>query len=145
MLWVCELVRPLFYSVYLMVNFCLHQYIRGRTGPSAQWHWRKKCDKSQPDLQLPQEQDVQKDQGEFLFILLSCSVVNFKQKCLCNKGWGHRLFSFHFSWTPFLGHFLWATFQPPSTLQWQFPNVSIINSTEALFRDDYLSRIHLSQ
>lgn len=97
----CDLVRPLFHSVYLMVKFCVHQHIRGRTGPSAQWHWRKKCDKSQPDLQLPQEQDVQKDQGEFLFSLPSYSILNFKHKCFCNNGWGHRLFSCHFSWTPF--------------------------------------------
>lgn len=80
MLWVCDLLRSLFHSVYSMVKFCVHQYIGGRAGPSAQWHRRKECDKSEPDLQLPQEQDVQKDQGEFLFILPSRPVLHFEQR-----------------------------------------------------------------
>lgn len=74
-MWICEPVRPLFHLIYFTVKFCVHQYIRGGTGPSAQRHWRKECDKSQPDLQLPQEQDVQKDQGEFLLRLQLCSLI----------------------------------------------------------------------
>lgn len=40
------------------------QYIRGRAWTSADRHRGEECDQSQPNLQLPQKQDVQKDQGK---------------------------------------------------------------------------------
>lgn len=43
---------------------CVFQYLGGGAWTSAERHRGQERDKSQPDLQLPQEQDVQKDKGE---------------------------------------------------------------------------------
>ncbi len=67
--YVCSCLR-IKLNVCVLVCVCVYQHIRGRAWPPAERHWGEKYDKSQPDLQLPQEQDVQKDQGEGTFVII---------------------------------------------------------------------------